>query len=62
MAYHVQVVDMGCGATAIDPKNVELAANNMSNQGYELVQAYVDSTQSCCGSKKSLILIFRSRM
>ena len=32
----------------------------MEQQGYALVHAYVDSTQACCGNKKSVIMIFRS--
>lgn len=59
MAYKVQVIDMGCCESAVDPKKVESAANQMQPQGYDLVQVYVDATMSCCGNKKSLIMIFR---
>ena len=61
MNYKIHVIDIACCNTEINPKDVETAANAMAAQGYDLVQVYVDSTQSCCGSKKSLIMVFRSR-
>lgn len=60
MPYKVHIVDVGCCQSEIDPKNVEATANRMEPEGYELVQAYTDSTMGCCGPKKSLIMIFRS--
>jgi hypothetical protein len=61
MPYRVQVIDIGCCSSAIEPKHVENAANQMASQGFELAHAYIDSTQACCGNKKSLILVFRAR-
>lgn len=60
MAYKTHVIDIGCGATAIKPKDIEAVANQMEQQGYTLKHVYVDSTQACCGNKKSAILIFHS--
>ena len=61
MPYQVQVVDIGCCQSELDPKQVEATANKMEPHGYELVQAYIDSTAACCGSRKSLVMIFRRR-
>jgi hypothetical protein len=60
LAYKTHIIDMGCGATAINPKDIETVSNQMEKQGYKLQQVYVDSTQACCGNKKSAILIFHS--
>ena len=60
MGYKIQVIDLGCCESAINPEKAEAAANQMQSQGYELVQVYVDTTMSCCGNKKSLIMIFRA--
>jgi hypothetical protein len=57
--YQVQVLDIGCGETALNPSKIEEVTNNMANNGYELKQVYVDSTQGCGNNKKSLIMIFR---
>ena len=59
--YKVQILDIGCGETAINPTKIEGIANQMDQQNYELVQVYVDATQGCGGNKKSLILIFKMR-
>ena len=61
MAYKIQVIDMSCCESAINPEKVEGVANRMQPQGYDLVQVYVDTTMSCCGNKKSLIMIFRKQ-
>jgi hypothetical protein len=61
MPYKVQVVDVTCCNSAIDPKDVEQIANTMEPQGYALAHAYIDATMSFCGNKKSLIMIFRKQ-
>ena len=61
MNYKVQVIDISCCNEDINPKDIENAANAMASQGYELVQVYSDSTQACCGSKKSVVMVFRTK-
>ena len=60
MAYKTHIIDIGCCATAIDPREVETVANKMEQQGFQLAHVYIDSTQACCGNKKSVIMIVRS--
>lgn len=60
MAYKTHVIDIGCCSSAVDPKDIETVSNEMELQGYALQHVYVDSTQACCGNKKSVVLIFHS--
>lgn len=60
MAYKVKVVDIGCCESDINPQAIENISNEMDKHGYYLLQVYIDTTSSCCGSKKSLIMIFNN--
>lgn len=61
MSYVVKVIRMGCCETDLDPKQVELLTNEIDKQGYSLDKLYIDSTTTCCSSKKSVILIFKTK-
>jgi hypothetical protein len=58
--YHVMTVDVGCGGT-LDHAQIAQTANQMSGQGFALVQVFVD-TRSSCGPfcpTRCAVLVFR---
>ncbi len=56
--YKVATVTTGCCAEDIDPVQIESKSNELSSQGYKLVEAYESMTSTCCSRKKTAILIF----
>lgn len=59
--YKVVLVPAGCCEHALDVRRIEKNANQMAQNGYELVQAYQTSTTTCTGPKTACVLIFRYR-
>ena len=57
--YKVVLVPAGCGQDALDVGLIEKNANEMSAQGYDLIQAYQTTTAGCTGSKSACVLIFK---
>lgn len=57
--YKVIAVTTGCCSADVNPTEIEKKSNELSSNGYELVEAYEAITSGCCSRKKSSILIFQ---
>ena len=58
--YQVMTIDVGCGGT-VDHAQIANTANQMSNQGFALVQVFMD-IRSACGPicpRRCAVLVFR---
>jgi Domain of unknown function (DUF4177) len=56
--YKFVTVAGSCGS-AYDIAKCETNANQMSQQGYELVQVYQTTTAGCFGANSSLVMVFK---
>jgi hypothetical protein len=57
--YKVILVPASCGESALDVSLVEKNANEMADQGYELVQVYETKSAGCTGMKTSCVMVYK---
>jgi hypothetical protein len=58
--YQVVTLDVGCGGT-LDHNQISQTANQMSGQGFALIQVFID-IRSACGPlcpRRCAVLVFR---
>jgi len=59
--YKVVLVPAACGEKTLDVALIEKNANEMAQQGYDVVQAYQTSSVGCTGGKSACVMIFKQR-
>ena len=53
------IVSTGSCGSPYDVGKSEQQANQMAQQGYELVQVYQTSMKGCCSPKSVLVMVFK---